>query len=376
MVTTSNHVTRVPREGASPVPISVVMAVRDEAGNVGAALDSLAQQTYPVEALELIVVDGRSEDATVDEVVAWSRAHPDVRLRVLDNPRRLQAAAFNIGLCEASAEMIFIMSSAHGEIDHDYIEKLYAAMSDDESIWVAGGHSRATGRTRWGDAVARAISSPFALGAPAWRMGTSDADVDHVGYGLYRRHAFDAAGNFSEDLVINEDYELTYRIRRAGGRVRLVADAQARYLTRDTPRGLIRQYWTYGVYKALMLVRNPASAKLRHLAPAAFVATIVLLACASLRRGGQVTRRLTAALVSVYGAAVGVAARRACSDDMSMVAPTSAAIALMQLLYGAGNLFGLVRALSQMRAHSTENVPAPGAPADGERVVYAHEPPR
>ena len=47
---------------APPPRVSVVIAARDEAGGIEAALDSLLAQDYPD--YEVIVVDDRSSDAT------------------------------------------------------------------------------------------------------------------------------------------------------------------------------------------------------------------------------------------------------------------------------------------------------------------------
>lgn len=322
--------------------ISVLMPMRDEEGNVEAALDSLARQTYPLELVDVLVFDGRSTDRTVAEVIDWAQRHPEVRLQCWDNPALLQAAAFNAGLRRCDGDLVFLMSSTHGDVDADYLATMVDALAADPDVWVAGGHSVAVGRTRWGDAVARAIESPVALGAPAWRRGGgATRDVDHVGYGLYRRGTFDRVGGFAEDLVINEDYELTWRIRAAGGRVRLCPSTHARYLTRDTPGRLARQYLVYGVHKARMLRRHPRSAKLRHLVPAVTVLAAALLAAATPRSARA--RRVAALCAGAYTALTAAAALQVSRDEPAQAARVAAAMALMHLCYGAGNLVGAFR---------------------------------
>ena len=59
--------------------VSVVIAARNEATDIGPCLDDLLAQTYPD--LEIVVVDGRSTDGTAD--VARSRG---ARVRVVDEP--------------------------------------------------------------------------------------------------------------------------------------------------------------------------------------------------------------------------------------------------------------------------------------------------
>ncbi len=327
---------------AAGIPaVSVLMPVRNEAGTVTAALDSLVHQTYPHDHLEILVADGRSEDSTRDTIRAWSARHPDIRIRILDNPHRLQAPGLNLALGEATGDLVFIMSSAHGAIAPDYVEGLVSALGTDTSIWVVGGRSQAVGRTRWGRAVAAAIQSPAGLGAPAWRTGHASADVDHVGYGVYRREAFERVGGFDEGLVINEDYDLTYRIRAAGGRVRLEPVFEATYITRDTPRLLARQYWIYGLFKARMAAQNPASIKIRHVVPALFTGTMAALAVTSLR--SRTARCLLATISTAYAGVVATAAIRACRDEPDLAPDTAAAMVVMHTVYGAGEIVGLCR---------------------------------
>lgn len=347
--------------------ISVLMPVRNESGTIGPALDSIADQTYPVDLLEVIVMDGRSEDTTVDEAITWARAHPQVRIRIVENPARLQAAGFNIGLEQAGGDLVFIMSSAHGGIDADYIETMVRALQSDESIWVVGGHARARGTTRWGDAVARALRHRFSLGGPDWRMGGAARDTDHVGYGLYRRLAFDKVGGFSEHLVINEDYELTHRIRSAGGRVRLEPASSSYYLTRATPAKLALQYLTYGRYKAHVLLEHPGSTKLRHVIPFAFVTALAAMAVAT--PVSRAARIGLAATLAVYAAASAHAARKVCGDDPGLVPDVVAANAIMHVCYGVGNVVGAADVARHGAHHEEDSTTT----TEGV-LLWSHEP--
>ena len=68
-------------EGApSPdvLPISVVVAARNERDRIPALLEAMARQTHPQ--FELVVADDHSADGTPERVRAWSRTHPNVRL--------------------------------------------------------------------------------------------------------------------------------------------------------------------------------------------------------------------------------------------------------------------------------------------------------
>ncbi|MBM4186027.1 MAG: glycosyltransferase [Gemmatimonadetes bacterium] len=66
-----------PRSSADAPPVSIVVAARDEAPHIGAALGTMLGQDYP--RLEVIAVDDRSTDGTGDVVAALAAA--DNRLR-------------------------------------------------------------------------------------------------------------------------------------------------------------------------------------------------------------------------------------------------------------------------------------------------------
>jgi glycosyltransferase involved in cell wall biosynthesis len=85
--------------------VSVLVTARDDAAKVGATLDDVLTQDYPVAAVELIVVDDGSQDATADVLDEYRQIYPG-RLRVLRQPRAGAAAALDRALREARGSLI------------------------------------------------------------------------------------------------------------------------------------------------------------------------------------------------------------------------------------------------------------------------------
>src|SRR5262245_58517842 len=81
--------------------VSVVIPMRNEARHIGSCLDSVLAQDYPAEQLEVIVVDGESDDDSAAVLQAYGE-----RLRVLRNPGRIVPTAMNIGIRAARGEII------------------------------------------------------------------------------------------------------------------------------------------------------------------------------------------------------------------------------------------------------------------------------
>ncbi|MFQ5568053.1 MAG: glycosyltransferase [Rhodothermales bacterium] len=96
---------------AAPLPpISVVVAVRDEASRLPALLEALTRQTHP--GYEILVVDDASTDATPDVVRAWQQAHPHIRLVRVEQPeepRKKHALARGI---EAASYDLLVLTDA------------------------------------------------------------------------------------------------------------------------------------------------------------------------------------------------------------------------------------------------------------------------
>jgi len=64
----------VPDQRVAPsTTVTVVIAARNEAKNIGACLDSILQQKYPAELFEIIVVDDHSGDATAEIVRSYDQ---------------------------------------------------------------------------------------------------------------------------------------------------------------------------------------------------------------------------------------------------------------------------------------------------------------
>ena len=74
----------IPASNTPLVAVSVVVAARNEEQHIAACLESLLQQTYSPERLEIIIVDDRSQDATAEIVQSYSTSHPNLRLIKID----------------------------------------------------------------------------------------------------------------------------------------------------------------------------------------------------------------------------------------------------------------------------------------------------
>jgi glycosyltransferase involved in cell wall biosynthesis len=256
------------------------MPIRNEEGFITRSLDAVVAQDYPAHLLEILVVDGMSDDATrslVQQMVDTSTAqntgpHPTIRL--LDNPAHIVPTAFNIGLQNAQGEVI-VRVDGHCEIAPDYVRRCVEALEQTGADNV-GGLMRAVGQqSAEAEAIALATSSPFGVGGARFHYATEAGWADTVYLGAYRREVFERIGGFDEELVRNQDDEFNFRLTQAGGKIWLDPAIKSLYYSRASLPKLWRQYYQYGFYKVRVMQKRGGVASWRHLVPGAFVLGLV-----------------------------------------------------------------------------------------------------
>lgn len=323
---------------AEPPSVTVVIPARDEAGSIAECLRAVGAQDYPPDRLEIFVVDGGSRDGSREIVEHTVGA--DARFRRLENPGGLVPAALNLGLRAARGD-IFLRIDAHTIVAPDYVrrcvERLLASGAEN-----VGGPMSPQGRTLLGEGIAAAMRCRFGVGPARFRYAREVEEVDTVYLGAFPRRLFDRIGEFNEAMVRNQDYEMNYRIRRAGGRILVDPAIRSTYLVRPDLPSLWRQFGSYGYWKAQMVRRHPRSLRPRQLAAPALVAALVVAALASLASlltpqmpaSGRWLFGVVAALylATSLSVSLAVAVRRGLRAALSL----PAVFATMHLAWGGG----------------------------------------
>ena len=253
--------------------ISVILPVRNEEKYIEACVASIFAQDYPAEQMEVLFVDGRSEDRTVALLHEMQKAHPQIV--VLDNPNRTVPYAMNIGIRESRGEVI-VRLDAHAEYPEDYVrlsvETLLSRDCDN-----AGGVFETRGRGFMGEAIAEMLRTPLGVGNATYRLTTEDGYVDTVPFGCFRRALFERIGGFDERMTRNQDNELNFRIRKSGGKIYLNHNIRVLYYCRDTMRGIMKMGFMNGKWNVITMTLVPGSMGVRHFVPLAFVLSTILL---------------------------------------------------------------------------------------------------
>jgi succinoglycan biosynthesis protein ExoA len=252
--------------------VTVILPARNEEKHIERCLESLLNQSYPQDRVEIIVVDGESDDRTEEKVNVVSKKHPYVR--GVKNHKRIIPAALNIGIREAKGDII-VRVDAHTVYDRDYIRKSVALLLVTEASNV-GGVIAPVGNGFVSNAIAIGVSSPFGVGNAYHRFARDEMWVDSVPFGCWRKSTLQSLGGYNESYEANEDYELNYRLRMSGGKVLLSPEIKSYYFSRTSLKSLFQQYFRYGQSKVRMLGDHPESLVCRQAVPPMFVSALLL----------------------------------------------------------------------------------------------------
>jgi succinoglycan biosynthesis protein ExoA len=253
-----------------PLLATVVIPMRNEEAFIVPCLQSLLANDVPG-TIEFLVYDGESTDRSCALVTQLGQL--DERISLHNNPKRIQAAAFNDAIVRARGRY-FLRADAHSLYPPHYIETCIRLLEQTGADNV-GGVVLAAGTDMFSSAVAAAVSSKFAVGDAQYRVATEPGWVDTIFPGAWRIETLRDLGGMREDWAVNEDAEMNMRLRQGGGRIYLTPELRPQYFVRSSVRGLIRQYARYGLWRARTLLAHPASLRWRQVVAPLFVISIV-----------------------------------------------------------------------------------------------------
>jgi len=183
----------------SPVPsiapdVTIVIPSWNGASRIGRLLASLAGQTFPLDRLEVVVVDDGSADDTTAAVTAFVVAHeaPWVRCRRQDHGG--VNAARNAGLAAARGRYVMLLDDDE-EAPADFVRRVVGLLDGAQDMPGAGGPCRLTGERRFRTCASCSIGDVrLAIdgAGPSRRLLGGNMTV--------RRELFDEVGPFDAEL--------------------------------------------------------------------------------------------------------------------------------------------------------------------------------
>jgi len=323
----------------NPPFVTIIMPIRNEADFIERAIKCVLNNDYPAEKMEVLVVDGMSDDGTREIVAGLSKQ--DSRIKIVDNPKRITPAAMNIGIKAARGDL-FIRIDGHVEIPADFITKSIQCLLEHPQAWVAGGYIKTVAESYVGHAIASAMRSPIGVGNSRFRLGDYEGWVDTLAFGAHHRLVVDKVGYFDEELVRNQDDEFNLRIILAGGKIWMSKAIQSTYFSRGSLGKLWKQYFQYGFWRIRTLQKHKRPASFRQLVPLLFILSLLLSGLAGfLFKSFWIILAIEAALY-LLGLAIG--ALDVGFKSGRRYAPLAPVVfAILHFAYGLGSLWGIIR---------------------------------
>lgn len=257
------------------IKVSIIIPCRNEEKFIGRCLDSIVKQNYPKENLEVLVVDGMSEDKTKEIIKEYFLKFPYIR--ILENPKKITPCALNIGIKNAKGNIIIRMDG-HSSYKEDYILKSVKFLNEYKAdnvggIWVI----KAREKTLIGRAIAKSLSYWFGAGNAYYKIGTKGFKwVDTVPFGCYRKDVFNRVGLFNENLVRSQDMEFNLRLKKSGGKILLIPEIVGYYYARSNLKEFFYHNIEDGIWAILPLKFVKIPLRLRHYIPLIFFLTLPL----------------------------------------------------------------------------------------------------
>lgn len=255
--------------------VSIVIPCRNEEKHIANCLDSIMANDYPRDKLEILVVDGMSEDGTRGIVREYSKKYPFIKF--LDNPKRVTPVAMNIGIAQAKGDLL-VMINSHAVIDRNFFKNSVECLKKTGAD-AAGGmlNTFNDGDGIIAKAIPLATDSVFGAGGRRYRSRTDEGFVfDTLPYCVYRRDVFDKIGLIDEELIRNQDEEFNYRLLKAGGKIYYSPSIKSFLHVRPTLQKLWRQHIQYGYFKPLVCQKVGTLFAWRQLIPAIFVGSLMI----------------------------------------------------------------------------------------------------
>ncbi len=322
--------------------VSIIVPCFNEERTILALLEAVYGQTYPTDLMELVIADGGSTDRTREVIAGFQAGHPDLALRLADNPARIIPAALNAAV-DASRYEIILRLDAHSIPDRDYVETAVRVLEETGAANAGGLWKIAPGADTWmARSIAAAAGHFLGAGDARYRIDGAAGLVDTVPFGVFSREWMRKVGPFNTGLLTNEDYEYNVRLRKAGGTIWFDPVIRSTYLARSTLCALARQYTRYGYWKARMVWMYPETIRWRQLLPPVFTGALILLSLLAFISGAaRILLLIQAGLYLAVTLAAGIAeaARR---RSLVLAVGFPLAVWTMHLCWGGAFLWGLL----------------------------------
>ena len=257
--------------------ISIVIPCFNEEKYIKNCIVSLLENGFPVELMEILIIDGESTDSTRKIIEKIQTKFPQVK--IINNPKKKTPFALNLGVENASKEFIMI-ASAHSSFEKGYITTLFEER-ERLNADVIGGimETKIQNYTKTSVAIMAVLSNKFGVGNAMFRVGIEKPiEVDTVPFGIYETKLLCEINGYDERLIRNHDMEMSKRLLKKGVKIFLTPATKCSYYAREKYNELAKNNYRNGKWNlyTVFITKDFKSLSVRHFIPFAFVLSLIV----------------------------------------------------------------------------------------------------
>lgn len=231
--------------------ISIVVPVLNRERTIGRCIQSLLEIDYP--SYEIIVVDNGSTDKTYEILSNFP-------IKLVREEKKGPYAARNKGIDLSKGELV-LFTDSDCLANKDLLKKLLENLRDENIVGVGGQlqtYEPATLTEQFED-LAGILVIDLPKGIVRKKKNKFLSGAIYASNVLFRKKALVEINGFDPDFMSGGDFDLCWRLQRAGHKLYFDPQAIVKHIHRANLRGLIKQFFKYAVEQPRLLKKQPGS---------------------------------------------------------------------------------------------------------------------
>ena len=255
--------------------VSFAVVAFNEEKTLPRLLCDICNQDYPLDKIEVLLIDSMSTDKTWDIMQEFaSQAHGFKNVSVYKNEKKNIPCGHNVAIRNFTGDAL-VRVDAHASVPSDFVSQNVKVLMSGE--YVSGGRrpNIIDGETPWKKTLLNAEQSMFGSSFASYRRSTEKMYSSSLFCPMIKREVFEKVGEYNELLPRSEDNDMAERIRSAGYRLCYCPDIVYYQHTRSSLKLMLRQKFLNGYWIGKTMGINPRCFSLFHFVPFCFVMAII-----------------------------------------------------------------------------------------------------
>lgn len=230
------------------IKVTIGLCVKNSEATIKDAVNSIITQDYPIEQIELLIVDGSSKDKTI-QIIKDTLIHTQLQTKIFSENQGLGKARQTV-VTNAQGDYV-VWVDGDMILPRDFIRRQVDFMETNPEAGIGKAKYSVNPKEKL---VVSLENIEFLIN---YNQG-GQTDLKYLGTSgcIYRLEAIRKAGGFDENFKgVGEDMDAEYRIRSNGWKL-YITDAFFYEQRRDSWQGLWKEYFWHGYGFNSLLKKN------------------------------------------------------------------------------------------------------------------------